>query len=101
MTVTVRLFASLRERAGRSSVQRTLVDGTTAGELLAALRTDFPTLAGTGRIAIAVNSEYTDLEHPLADGDEVALIPPVSGGSGGDTGCDASAAAGIIRPCCA
>ncbi len=80
MTVTVLLFASLRERLGRSSVTRAVADGTTAGELLDGLRVDFPALAGTGRIAVAVNSEYTALDRRLADGDEVALIPPVSGG---------------------
>jgi molybdopterin converting factor subunit 1 len=82
MTVTVRLFASLRERAGCSSITRTVAEGTTAGELLSGLYADFPPLEGAGRIAIAVNSEYTDAGHRLADGDEVALIPPVSGGRG-------------------
>jgi sulfur-carrier protein len=80
MTVTIRLFASLRERAGRSAITRSISDGSTAGDLLTALYTDFPTLQGSGRVAIAVNSEYTDQDHRLRDGDEVALIPPVSGG---------------------
>jgi len=80
MTVTVRLFASLRERVGHSALDRSLAAGATAGDLLAALRTEFPGLAGTGRIAIAVNSEYTSADHRLSEGDEVALIPPVSGG---------------------
>jgi len=82
MTVTVRLFASLRERAGLATITRTLDEGATAGELLDALHLDFPGLSGVGRIAVAVNSEYTDLAHRLRDGDEVALIPPVSGGCG-------------------
>ncbi len=81
MTVTVRLFASLRERVGHASLTRCVADGTTAGELLAGLRADFPALEGSGRVAIAVNSEYTDAGHRLSDGDEVALIPPVSGGA--------------------
>ncbi len=81
MTITVLLFASLRERLGCSSVTRAVAEGTTAGELLDALRGEFSGLAGSGRIAIAVNSEYTDEAHRLADGDEVALLPPVSGGS--------------------
>jgi len=80
MTVTVRLFASLRERAGCSAVTRSVDDGATAGDLLDGLYADFPSLRGSGRIAIAVNSEYTDKRHPLREGDEVALIPPVSGG---------------------
>lgn len=82
MTVTVRLFASLRERVGASTLVRSLPEGATTGDLLAALQEDFPPLRTSGRIALAVNSEYTDPRHALADGDEVALIPPVSGGAG-------------------
>lgn len=80
MTVTVRLFASLRERAGVATLSRDVPDGTTAGDLLAALQEDLPILRAAGRIALAVNSEYTSAEHHLQDGDELALIPPVSGG---------------------
>lgn len=80
MNVRVLLFASLRERTGRAVLVREVAEGATAGDLLAALRRDLPALEGTGRIAIAVNSEYTDAGHRLRDGDEVALIPPVSGG---------------------
>jgi molybdopterin synthase catalytic subunit len=82
MNVTVRLFASLRERVGHAALDREVATGATAGDLLRTLRVEFPALAGTGRIAIAVNSEYTTLDHALREGDEVALIPPVSGGSG-------------------
>jgi MoaE-MoaD fusion protein len=82
VTVTVRLFASLRERAGVGRLTRTVPEGTTAGALLAALQEDLPALRATGRIALAVNSEYTSADQRLADGDELALIPPVSGGSG-------------------
>jgi molybdopterin synthase catalytic subunit len=84
MTVTVRLFASLRERAGTSMLTRRLPEGATAGDLLAVLQEEIPPLRASGRIALAVNSEYTDIAHPLADGDEVALIPPVSGGRGSE-----------------
>jgi molybdopterin converting factor subunit 1 len=80
MTITVRLFASLRERAGVSTLTRSVPDGTTAGALLAALQEDLPLLRAAGRIALAVNSEYTGAEQRLHDGDELALIPPVSGG---------------------
>jgi len=83
MTITVRLFASLRERAGCSALTRKLAEGATAGDLMSALYADFPALQGSGRVAIAVNSEYTDAGHRLQDGDEVALIPPVSGGCDG------------------
>ncbi|MFZ1879386.1 MAG: molybdenum cofactor biosynthesis protein MoaE [Gaiellaceae bacterium] len=74
MTVRVRLFAGLRERAGWSERE---VDATTVGEVWAALELgDEP-----GGLLYAVNKAYAERDRPLADGDEVALIPPVSGGA--------------------
>ena len=73
--MTVRLFAGLRERAGWS--QRELDDVSRVGEVWPALQLgDEP--AG---LLYAVNKAYADQDRELADGDEVALIPPVSGGS--------------------
>jgi molybdopterin converting factor subunit 1 len=80
VTVRVRFFASLRERLRTSEVLRELPGGATVGDLVAALHREFPAFAGSGRVSIAVNAEYVDPRHVLADGDEVALIPPVSGG---------------------
>jgi MoaE-MoaD fusion protein len=80
MTVRVRFFASLRERLRSSEVLREVPSGATVGDLVALLHQDFPAFAGSGRVSIAVNAEYVDPGHALADGDEVALIPPVSGG---------------------
>jgi molybdopterin converting factor subunit 1 len=80
VTVRVRFFASLRERLRRSEASLHLPAGGTVDDLLRALHADFPDLAGAGRVSIAVNAEYVDRRHALADGDEVALIPPVSGG---------------------
>ena len=80
MRIRVLFFASLRERLGCSEAVRTLDAGATAGDLVERLRGEFPELEGAGRFAIAVNSDYTDAGRILADGDEVALIPPVSGG---------------------
>jgi molybdopterin synthase catalytic subunit/molybdopterin converting factor small subunit len=72
--VTVRLFAGLRERAGWS---RREVDAARVGDVWGALELgDEP--AG---LLYAVNKEYAERDRPLADGDEVALIPPVSGGA--------------------
>jgi molybdopterin synthase catalytic subunit/molybdopterin converting factor small subunit len=73
--VTVRLFAALRERAGWSERQ---LDGVErVGDVWPALALgDEP--AG---LLYAVNREYADADRALANGDEVALIPPVSGGS--------------------
>src|SRR6266516_1063987 len=74
MPVTVRLFAGLRERAGWSSRE---VDAATVGAVWAALDLgDEP-----DGLLYAVNREYAGREHELRDGDEVALIPPVSGGA--------------------
>lgn len=80
MTVRVRFFASLRERLRASAASCELPAGATVDDLLRSLHTDFPDLASSGRVSIAVNAEYVDPRHALVDGDEVALIPPVSGG---------------------
>ncbi len=82
MTVRVRFFAVLRERAGRAEVAWQVPPGETVGTLWARLCVAFPGLARSGdRVAFAVNREYVDSVHPLADNDEVAVIPPVSGGT--------------------
>ena len=74
MSVRVRLFAGLRERAGWSQRE---VDAATVGDVWAALQLgDEP-----DGLLYAVNKEYATRDRPLADGDEVALIPPVSGGA--------------------
>lgn len=74
MPVTVRLFAGLRERAGWS---RRDVDAATVADVWRALDLgDEP--AG---LLYAVNKEYAPRERELAEGDEVAVIPPVSGGA--------------------
>ena len=80
MTIRVRLFASLREKTGTSATESKLLPGATVADLLEELHGRFPELRGCGRVAYAVNSEYAKLEQTLSDGDEVALIPPVSGG---------------------
>jgi molybdopterin synthase catalytic subunit/molybdopterin converting factor small subunit len=75
MRVTVRLFAGLREQAGWS--QRELED-------VARVRDIWPELGLGGEppgLLYAVNRTYAEADQELADGDEVALIPPVSGGS--------------------
>ncbi len=74
MPVRVRLFAGLRERAGWSQRE---IDAATVADVWRALDLgDEP--AG---LLYAVNREYAEREHALAEGDEVALIPPVSGGA--------------------
>ncbi len=81
MKVRFKLFAMLRERAGTGDGLRDVPDGTTVRELWDKLRREHAGLAGVEmKLLYAVNSEYVGLEHRLADGDEVAFIPPVSGG---------------------
>jgi len=73
--VTVRLFAGLRERAGWN--RRELTDVTRVGDVWEKLELG----AEPAGLLYAVNREYANRDHELADGDEVALIPPVSGGA--------------------
>ena len=82
MNVHLRFFASLRERLRRSEEDFTLTDGATIAELWRMLCQEHPQLTDLGAsISFAVNREYVERTHRLAPGDEVALIPPVSGGT--------------------
>ena len=76
MEVTVRLFAMLRERAGASEVTVELPEGARVRDALVAL----DGLADGLPLVMAVNREYAREDAPLGAGDELALIPPVSGG---------------------
>jgi molybdopterin synthase catalytic subunit len=79
MNVTVRLFAGLRERAGADEVSLELPEGARVRDALERMDS---LIAGVP-VVMAVNQEYAEGEHSLAAGDELALIPPVSGGSVG------------------
>ena len=82
LRVNVRLFASYRERAGRSEVELEVPRGATVGRLAADVHRCFPGMTKSPEsLVVAVNREYRDHLHELRDGDEVALIPPVSGGA--------------------
>ena len=80
VTVSVRLFAGLRERAGTDRLDVELPDGATVGELLDALAGTPVGPIGPRQCVVAINREYADAGQPIAAGDEVALVPPVSGG---------------------
>jgi molybdopterin converting factor subunit 1 len=85
MKITIKLFARLREIAGAGKLERELADGASVGDLLAALRAEFPRLAEvTARTITSVNQEFAPPDRPLHDGDEVAIFPPVSGGADAD-----------------
>jgi molybdopterin converting factor subunit 1 len=77
--VRVRLFASYREAAGTPQFEAALPSGTRVGDLLDSLAGRIPALRAA-RGLVAVNHEYVRADEVLNDGDEVALIPPVSGG---------------------
>src|SRR5215212_6974425 len=79
MEVTVRLFAMLRERAGARELTLSLPDGARVSDALAALGDVAPPELP---LVMAVNREYARDDHVLEPDDELALIPPVSGGSG-------------------
>ena len=80
MQVRVRLFAGLRERAGAGALDLELPDGARVADALRQLR-DVHGLLGDVPVVMAVNREYANDEARLHPGDELALIPPVSGGS--------------------
>jgi molybdopterin converting factor subunit 1 len=83
ITVTIRLFAIVRERARVSELRREFPDGTTVAEIWQHLKWEFPALDGVHEaVGFAVNQEYVDGSYRLRAGDEVAFIPPVSGGAG-------------------
>jgi len=84
MVLQVRLFAVLRERAGRESVEIEVAEGATVAEALRALAAESEPLAATLEalpVVMAVNRSYVGEEATLSAGDELALIPPVSGGA--------------------
>ncbi len=81
MEIRLRFFASVREKLHRSEATCSLPDGATVGQLLDAVCRDFPPVAPVRHsLAVAVNHEYVHESYVLNPEDEVALIPPVSGG---------------------
>ena len=78
----MRLFAGYREKVGQASLELELEQGSTVGLLASEMADRYPTLIGdSSKLVVAVNEEYQDHGHILSERDEVALIPPVSGGT--------------------
>ena len=78
----MRLFARLRDIAGAAELTRDAAAGATAGDVWRALVADFPEMARyDSSISTAVNADYAKMGAVLADNDEVAFLPPVSGGT--------------------
>jgi len=79
--LTLRFFATLRERARTAEMSREFPEGITVGQIWARLGDEIPELAAhRDRVAFAVNYEYVKDDYQPHDSDEVAFIPPVSGG---------------------
>ena len=83
MRISVLYFAVFRERIGRDEDTLELADGATVRDAIDALAAKHPSIAALrGKFRCAVNQDFTDEDRALADRDELALIPPVAGGSG-------------------
>ncbi len=83
MQVTVKLFGSIREAAGAKELAVSLPEGSTVTDLRLLLARDHPSFEEMAdRLRISVNYEIKSGDAALAEGDEVAFLPPVSGGSG-------------------
>lgn len=78
--MNVRLFASYREAAGRGHFDLELPPGATVRDAIDRIMRDHPLIAEGRRVVIARNRDYVTPDAALSDGDELALIPPVSGG---------------------
>ena len=82
VTITVKLFALLRDRAGTSEVELQLADNARVRDAADAIGRQVPGIAAMlARVAFAVNQQYVPVDTQLHDGDELAVIPPVSGGA--------------------
>jgi MoaE-MoaD fusion protein len=100
MRVRVLFFGMLKELAGKSSDTLNLPDDATVGELLVQVESQIPRLKNAmAALAVAVNQHYAGAETQLKSDDEVALLPPVSGGSGNERERDASSARPPGRRC--
>jgi molybdopterin converting factor subunit 1 len=81
MRVTVRLFARLRDIAGSGELTREVPVGATIADVWHGLVAEFPEMARyDSSISSAVNADYAKMTAAVADGDDVAFLPPVSGG---------------------
>jgi molybdopterin synthase catalytic subunit len=78
--INVRLFAGLRERAGTDRLQIELPEDAKVADVLAAMATTAVGELKPRECVVAVNREYASADEPVNAGDEVALVPPVSGG---------------------
>jgi molybdopterin converting factor subunit 1 len=82
MRVKILLFGRLHDLAGANELFRDLPDDATVGVVWEQLAAEYPAMAAYGRsVSAAVNADFSRTTTRLADGDEVAFLPPVSGGA--------------------
>ena len=82
MRVAIRLFARLTDIVGVAELERIVPTDATVQSIWNGLVSEYPELAPYhSSISTAVNAEYARMDSPLSDGDEVAFLPPVSGGA--------------------
>ncbi|MFQ5430618.1 MAG: molybdenum cofactor biosynthesis protein MoaE [Phycisphaerae bacterium] len=79
--IVVRFFGPARDLAGENEIRLTVPEGETVGNVAGLLSERYPKLGAALGIRLAVNRAYAAMNQVLADGDEVAVIPPVSGGA--------------------
>ena len=80
MNISVRFFALYKDRAGIDNPTIELPEGATTSDLMDKLHSIYPNLPSSTTALIAINYQYSEPNSVLHDGDEVAIIPPVSGG---------------------
>ncbi|GAA4463158.1 molybdopterin converting factor subunit 1 [Nemorincola caseinilytica] len=80
MTLNIFAFGIAREIMGGAAIGISLPEGSTVEQLISVLKGQFPALSGLTSFAIAVNGKYANIDDHISPGDEVAIIPPVSGG---------------------
>jgi molybdopterin converting factor subunit 1 len=81
MRVTIRLFARLRDIAGAAELTRDVAPGASVADVWRGLVLEFPEMGRyDSSISSAVNTDYAKMNATLSDGDDVAFLPPVSGG---------------------
>ncbi|NNF20741.1 MAG: molybdopterin converting factor subunit 1 [Saprospiraceae bacterium] len=80
MNIKILLFGVTRDMIGESTLDIQVSEGQNVGEMLEDLKTRFPELSKLRSLLVAVNDEYAEEGKVLNQSDEIALIPPVSGG---------------------
>ena len=82
MRITVKLFALMREKAGTDTILLEIPEGASVAQALAVLQDQYPVLQPyVPRARLSLQMTFVDAAAILGEGDELALIPPVSGGN--------------------